>query len=109
MQCDPQYRNAGEYDFELDQNVLQNITAKGIADAITSQMQKNSVLNSAITDLKQTATQKNAGLDDLVKALTGIWGIIGLIICCVIIGAIIALPMLLKAKPGGSGNNGGNN
>jgi hypothetical protein len=105
MQCDPQYRNAGEYDFELDQNVLQNITAKGIADAITSQMQKNSVLNSAITDLKQTATQKNSGLDDLVKALTGIWGIIGLIICCVIIGAIVALPMLLKAKTGGNGNN----
>jgi len=107
MQCDPTYRNPGEYDFVLDQNILQNITAKGIADTITSQMQQNTVLNSAITDLKQTATQKNAGLDDLISALTGMWGIIGLVVCCVIIGAIFLLPMLLKGKGGASSGNAG--
>jgi len=93
MQCDPQYRNRGEYDFELDQNILQNITAKGVADAITSSMQKDTVLNSAITDLSQRSSQTNAGLDDLVKAiftgLSGIWGIIGVLLCCVCCAVLI--------------------
>jgi hypothetical protein len=93
MQCDPKYRNPGEYDFELDQNILQSITAKGVADAVTNSMQNDTLLNSAITDLSQHASQTNAGLDDLVKAifagLTGIWGIIGVILCVVCCAVLI--------------------
>lgn len=93
MQCDPKYRNPGEYDFDLDQNILQSITAKGIADAITSSMQKDTLLNSAITDLSQKSTQTNAGLDDLVsaifKGLASIWGIIGILLCCVCCAVLV--------------------
>lgn len=105
MTCDPQYRNPGEYDFNMDQNILQSITAKGVADAITSAMQKDSVLNEAIVDISQSAKQTSAGLDDLVKAifegLTGIWGIIGIavcLICCV----LLALPLMSTGGSAGS-------
>ena len=101
MSCDPKYRNPGGCggndfsgcDFALDQNIYQNITAKGVADAITSSMQNDTLLNSAITDLSQKSSQTNAGLDDLVKAiftgLSGIWGIVAILLCCVCCAVLI--------------------
>jgi len=99
--CDPKYRFQGEYDFEFDQNVTQSITAKGIADAITTALVNDSSVTSAVTGVTQSATQSNAGVDDLVKAFTGIYGIICGVICCIII--IIGVAMSSMGKGGGGG------
>lgn len=99
MECNPQYRLPGEYDFNLDQNIYQNITATGVADAITSAMQNDTLLNEAITDLSQKATQTNAGLDDLVKAICSGYGLIAVVIilfCC----ALFLLPLLFGGGGG---------
>jgi len=101
--CSPTYPKT----FTLDQSIKAQIVAQGVSDAITSAMQNDSVLNSAITDLSQTASQTNAGLDDLIKAITSVWGIIGMVICVLICAAILIVPMMLK--PGGGGGGCGNN
>ena len=103
--CDPKYHIAGEYDFDFDQNITQSITAKGIADAITNALVADSSVTSAVTSVKQSATQSNAGVDDLVKAFTGIYGIICGVICCIII--VIGVVMMSMGKGGGGGGGGG--
>jgi len=76
--CDPKYRLPGEYDFVFDQNITQNITAKGIADVVTNALFQDSTVNSAVTDVKQSASQENKGADDFVTALgNALAGIIG--------------------------------
>jgi hypothetical protein len=91
--CDPKYRAPGEYDFNFDQNILQSVTAKGIADALTTALGDTITANTTDTTVKQTATQQTQGVNDLVdsifKGLTGIYGIIALICCCVCIAVLI--------------------
>lgn len=93
--CDPKYRLPGEYDFNFDQNILQSVTAKGIADAITNALSDTIATATTDTAVKQTAKQETQGVNDLVdsvfKGLTGIWGIIACVICVIIIGAVAFL------------------
>jgi hypothetical protein len=93
MECDPKYKIAGEYDLNIDQKMLQSITAKALADKLTSQLASNQEIASAVTGVKQSSTQETKGLDDLVKAifsgLASIWGIIGALVCCVCIAILI--------------------
>lgn len=90
--CDPQYRFPGEYDFNFDQNILQSVTAKGIADSITKALSDTITQNTTDTTVKQTAKQETQGLNDLVdsifKGLTGIWGIIACILCVICCGVL---------------------
>lgn len=92
-ECDPKYRLPGEYDYNFDQNILQSVTAKGIADAITNALSDTITQNTTDTAVKQTAKQETQGVNDLVdsvfKGLTGIWGIIACILC-VICCAVLA-------------------
>jgi hypothetical protein len=94
-ECDPQYRLPGEYDYNFDQNILQSVTAKGVADSLTKALADTIIENTSDTTIKQSATQKNAGVSELVdsifKGLTGIWGIIALVVCVLICGALIFL------------------
>lgn len=93
--CDPKYRLPGEYDFNFDQNILQSVTAKGIADAITNALSDTIATATTDTAVKQTAKQETQGVNDLVdsvfKGLTGIWGIIAAILCIICCGALIFL------------------
>ena len=94
-ECDPKYHLAGEYDFNFDQNILQSVTAKGVADAITTALSDTITQNTTDTTVKQKSTQETQGLNDLVdsifKGLTGIWGIIACVICVLICGALAFL------------------
>jgi hypothetical protein len=89
--CDPKYRLPGEYDFNFDQNILQSVTAKGIADALTNALSDTITQNTTDTAVKQTAKQETQGVNDLVdsvfKGMTGIWAIIACIVCIIIVGA----------------------
>jgi hypothetical protein len=90
--CDPKYRLPGEYDFNFDQNILQSVTAKGVADAITNALSDTITANTTDTAVKQTAKQETQGVNDLVdsvfKGLTGIWGIIAVIVCVICCGLL---------------------
>jgi hypothetical protein len=92
-ECDPQYRLPGEYDFNFDQNILQSVTAKGVADALTKALTDTIIENTSATDVTQSSTQENAGISQLVdsvfKGLTGIWGIIAAILCVICCGVLI--------------------
>jgi hypothetical protein len=103
-ECDPAYRTPGAVcssrdqsgcDFVADQNIVSNVTAKGVADALTKAMTDLITENTTDTTVKQTAKQETQGLNDLVdsvfKGLTGIWGIIALVVCVLICGALIFL------------------
>ena len=70
--CDPRYTKSGPCgpdgstgcDFMFNQSILVSATAKGIADAVTSALQNNSVVGSFINTSDQSAQQSNAGLPD---------------------------------------------
>ena len=91
--CDPQYRLPGEYDFNFDQNILQSVTAKGVADALTKALTDTIVANTSDAKVKSSSTQENKGLDDFVsavfKGLTGIYGIICGVVACICIAVLI--------------------
>jgi hypothetical protein len=103
--CDPKYRNPGEYDFNFDQNILQSVTAKGVADAITNALSDTITQNTSDTAVKQTATQQTQGLNDLVdsvfKGLGSIYGIIALIVCCCCCAVLAFLMMGMGGAGGG--------
>ena len=102
-ECDPAYRTPGACsskdqtgcDFVADQNIVSNVTAKGVADALTKALTSVIAENTTDTAVKQTAKQETQGVNDLVdsvfKGLTGIWGIIALVVCVLICGALIFL------------------
>lgn len=108
MECAPEYRVAGEKDLEINQKLKSSVVAKGVADNLTQALSQVIVDNTADTTVKQSATQKNAGLDDLVSALTS--GLAMIIIGAIIILIILAMvgPKILAAMKGGGGNGNGN-
>ena len=105
MECAPEYRVAGEKDLEINQKLKSAVVAKGVADNLTQALSQVIVDNTVDTTVKQKAEQKNAGLDDLIKAITSGWAM--LIIGAIIILIILAMvgPKLLGAVKGGGGSN----
>ena len=98
--CDPAYRTPGPCsskdqsgcDFVADQNIVSNVTAKGVADALTKALTSVITENTTDTTVKSKSTQETQGLNDLVdsifKGLTGIWGIIACILCVICCGVL---------------------
>jgi len=91
--CDPKYKLSGPCgatgttgcDFVVDQNIKSSVVAKGVADALTKALDETIVANTSTADVKQTATTTNAGLDDLIKAITGVYALYALcccLLCC---------------------------
>jgi len=84
---------------DVNQAIKSSVMAKGVANALTKALTDVVAENTVVTDVKQTATTENKGLDDLVSAifsgLTGIYGVYAIICiciccicCCVLIGAV---------------------
>jgi hypothetical protein len=102
-ECDPQYKspgacnadNAAGCDLVVDQNIKASVVAKGVADALTKALASTITESTVTADVKSSAATTNAGLDDLVtsifKGLTGIWGIIALVVCVAIAAALYFL------------------
>lgn len=83
----------------VDQAIKSSIMAKGVSSALTKALTEVIAENTTDTAVKQSATQTNAGVDDLVSAwfagLAGIYGVIALIVimcccccCCALIGVV---------------------
>ena len=112
-ECDPAYKTPGSCnasdstgcDFVVDQNIKSKVVAKGIADAITKALASTIADNTVVANVTQSSTQANAGVSELVdsifKGLTGIYGIIA-IVCCVLICGALAF---LLSPAGQSGSN----
>lgn len=115
--CDPAYKTPGPCgpsgqdgcDFVIDQKLKQTVVAKGVSDAITKALFSDSVVNSSVQAGTQKSTQETQGLNDLVdslfKGLTGIYGIIALVCCCVCIALLVFMlsPAGQKATTNASG------
>ena len=102
-ECDPQYKspgacnadNAEGCDLVVDQNIKATVVAKGVADALTKALASTIAENTVTSDVKQSATQENAGIAEAISAwfagIGMIGGIIALVVCVAIIGAVIFL------------------
>jgi hypothetical protein len=108
MECAPQYRIAGQNDLVINQKLKSAVVAKGVADNITQALSQVIVDNTADTTVKQKADQKNAGLDDLIGALTSGWAMLVFAIIIILIILAMVGPKILAAMKGGGGNGGGN-
>lgn len=101
--CDPVYRLPGEWDFEFDQKILQSVTAKGIADALTKALADDATVSSAVTNVDSSASQDNQGFNDLVdsvfngikNAFTG--PLANIYIACVVLCCICCIGLLFFA------------
>ena len=123
VECNPAYRFPGPCtmtdqsgcDFVIDQNVKSHLVAKGVADLVTSALSSTISENSNKAVVKQSSTQENAGLDDLVAAITGpyamisgiIVGVILLIICVVVVLAATKGKGAAAKMAGAAGGGGG--
>jgi hypothetical protein len=108
MKCYPQYRFANEWDLQVNQNIKSDVVAKGVADNLTQALSQVIVDNTADTTVTQKADQKNAGLDDLVSALTSGWAILVFAIIMILIILAVVGPKILASMKGGGGNGNGN-
>jgi hypothetical protein len=108
MECAPAYRIAGQPDLKISQNIKSDVVAKGVADNLTEALSKVIIDNTADTSVKQSASQKNAGLDDLISALTSGWAILVFAIIMILIILAMVGPKILAAMKGGGGNGNGN-
>jgi hypothetical protein len=114
--CDPAFKLPGKCqaddtsgcDFVVDQKIKTALVAKGMADLLTSALSKTVADNTVDTSVKQSADQESKGLDDLVKALTSFWGLLGMGVCAVIC-CIVVVMIMMAPKPGGGGGGGSMN
>lgn len=106
--CNPKYKSTGKCgsdgtegcDLVVDQNIKASVVAKGIADKLTQALSTVIADNTVDSTVKNTSSQTSAGLDDLVKALTGMWGMIaGAVLLCI---CMIVIVMMMSGKGGGS-------
>lgn len=95
-ECDPQFKTPGKCsasqpdgcDFVVDQNIKAKVVAKGVADALTKALASTIADNTVASDVKQTSKQENAGVAELISAITGPYAmvciavVILLCICC---------------------------
>ena len=123
LDCTPEYRfpapcsmtDQSGCDFVIDQNVKSHLVAKGVADLVTEALASTISENSNKAVVKQSSTQENAGLDDLVAAITGpyamisgiIVGVILLIICVVVVLAATKGKGAAAKMAGAAGGGGG--
>jgi hypothetical protein len=96
-------KNAGELyigrdcraKINFDQNIVSQVTAINLLDKVQQILDSDAVVNQFTADVTQAATAKSEGLAGLLKAifdgLTGIWGIIAVVACVLICGALIFL------------------
>lgn len=81
--------------YTMDQNLKAEIVAKGISTKLTTALADTITENTADTSVKQTATQKNAGLDEITGQLFGFlsaykWvAIASIVMCCCIVLVLV--------------------
>ena len=95
---------------DVNQAIKSSVMAKGVANALTKALTDVVADNTVATEVKQTATTENKGLDDLVSAifsgLTGIYGIVALVvICCACICCCVLLGVVGMGATGGATPN----
>ena len=77
------------------QNIQSDLVAQALVKSVSTDIQKLDAVNTTTTTVSQKAEAKSSGLDDVIaaifKGLTGIWGIIALVACVLICGALIFL------------------
>ena len=95
---------------KVNQAIKSSVMAKGVANALTKALADVVAENTVVTDVKQTATTENKGLDDLVTAifsgLAGIYGVYAIIlICCCCICCWVLLGVVVMGSGGGANMN----
>jgi hypothetical protein len=104
-----QWQSENARTITIDQNIKATIVAKGVSDALTQAITSDSVVNAATSSVAQSATQKNAGLDDLVKSigdlLSGMFGAYSMYIvgCCIVCCCLLCFLLVGAVAMGGSG------
>jgi hypothetical protein len=90
VECDPAYRNRGEFDFVASQHIKAQIVAKGVADKLTSALSTTIAENTVDNKVKQTASLQNLGLESMQAGI--ISSVVGCVICLLImVGAFVLL------------------
>jgi hypothetical protein len=80
---------------KANQGIISNVVAQNILTKVSNAIVSSDLVATASAAASSSSGMHNQGLNDLVdavfKGLTGIWGIIALVVCVVIIGALIFL------------------
>jgi len=89
---------------QANQGIISNVIAQNILTQISNDIASSSLIASAAASASQSSSMKNAGLDDLVKALTSPFAMVSIVICILVfLGLVVFLGMGGK----GGGNNTG--
>lgn len=78
----------------IDQNFVFDQVTNNLMETLMNQVQNDDQLNAIVNDTKQKNTTEGKGLDSLLSALTGPMAIVAVV---VIVGLIVAVPLLIFA------------
>lgn len=80
---------------QANQGIVSNVIAQNILSKVSNAIVSSNLVSAASANASTTTGMHNQGLNDLIdsifKGLTGIWGIIALVVCVIVIGAVIFL------------------
>ena len=80
---------------QANQGIISNVIAQNILSKVSQAIVSSDLVSSASANAASSTGMQNQGLNDLIdsifKGLTGIWGIIALVVCVIVIGAVIFL------------------
>jgi hypothetical protein len=80
---------------QANQGIVSNVIAQNILSKVSNAIVSSNLVSAASANAASTTGMENQGLNDLIDAifagLTGIWGIIALVVCVLICGALIFL------------------
>jgi hypothetical protein len=80
---------------QANQGIVSNVIAQNILTKVSNAIVSSNLVSAATANASTTTGMHNQGLNDLVdsifKGLTGIWGIIALVVCVAICGVLAFL------------------
>jgi hypothetical protein len=84
----------------IDQNILSSVAAQAVTSEIMKNLVKDETIMAVTTDAKQSATQKNDGLNDLVDSIGKMISGPFLMIAGVVVVALIIFMVIAKSDAG---------
>lgn len=80
---------------QANQGIVSNVIAQNILTKVSNAIVSSNLVSAATANATTSSGMHNQGLNDLIdsvfKGLTGIWGIVALVVCVIVIGAVIFL------------------
>ena len=104
----------GKGGLDLSQDITAVLSATAVTDQMTDKLMETKLVNDILQTTDASVKQENTGFASIIDSIGGVFQGIGsmyiasgLVVVCLCILALVALPMMMGGGGGGGNNNGG--